>query len=155
MSTGEAAQAAGVKGAPPDVSSAQDDVKELLKVQKGSRAVPFFLLIVSTIAFIIYGLSTIGTRDAMTERFEMACQSVRDAAGAIEAAKAADATPEQKKAAETAGQQLQDRKFSRLGVECATAGGREVGALTTEFRNTSNFVTSNQIEGFATGEVGG
>lgn len=161
MSTGEAAQAAGAKGPQPDVASVQADVKELLKVQKGSRAVPFFLLIVSTIGFIIYGLSTIGTRDALTERFQMACQSVRDAAGA--AAKAIEAaakdppaaTQEQKEAAEATAKQLQDRQLSRLGRECATANGRKVAELTTEFRNTSHFATSNQIEGFATGEVGG
>lgn len=141
--------------AGPVVANAEDDLRALLKVRTGSRFVPVLLLAMSALGFIVYGLSSIATREALTQRFEMACASVRAAATAIEASKGQAATDEQKKAGAAAEKQLTDRKFAPLPAGCADAKGRSLDVLVTEFRNTSSLTVTSAFDGFQKQEVGG
>lgn len=137
------------------LANPKDDLRELLKVKKGSRFIPVMLLVVSAFAFMVHGLSSVGSHVALTEVFAKACTSVRTAVTTLEAVEAGTATDAQKAAAEAAGKQLQDRKLSALGTECRDPKGRSVDALVVEFRDKTNIVTNNAILGFSMEEMGG
>lgn len=157
----------------PVPANAADDLRALLKVKKGSRFIPIVLLVVSAMGFVVYGLSSIGTRDALTDRFRMACSNVRAFAEVVEAGKTSTASDEQRKAAAAAEKQLQDRKLVPLPAtageqkkaaankvpsqpeECANPSGRSLDALVTSFRDTSSLTTSKSFDGFHKEDVGG
>ncbi len=138
----------------------QDDVTALLTIKKGSRFIPVLLLVLAAFAFIIHGLSSTASREALTDRFRTACSSVRDAATAIELGKSATATQVQKEKAEAARKQLFDangkmREFTPLARNCTEPNGAAVEALAVEFRDKTNMATSNELRSFNAQEVGG
>lgn len=148
-------------GQGPVAANAKDDLRALLKVKKGSRFIPLVLLVVSAAAFIIHGLSTVATREALTERFTMACTNVRNAAPKLVEVKKEPVTEEEKKAAaeaekkRTAAAEAGAEKKRALPAQCADPTGRSVGELVAYFRDTPTLTTASAFDGFKTEDVGG
>lgn len=165
------------KAVSSKIRDARDDVKALLTVSKGSRFVPLMLLVAAALAFIVYGVAGTGSRQALTERFKMACESVRQAADliALESARApvdpnaprlpegmvpGPVDPKKLTPLEKARKQLGlyteqgKREFPPVAAKCAIANGPKIDDLVVEFGKT-NLVTSNQMHKFERDEVGG
>lgn len=120
-------------------TEADEDVKALLKVRKGSWAVPFAMFVVMALAFIIYGLPNDPQRTALTEQFASACANV--------SAKAM---------ADGASVKLDERVETRFGLgrKCAAATTAEdIAAISEEFRTKTNMVTSNEMQFFNSDEL--
>jgi len=117
-----------------------DATTALLRVNKGSRLIPFVLLLLAAGLFVVHGLSSLGSRKVLEDIFRNACQSVRDKAKVSQPLLTQDGKP-------------RDWTKTPIAAKCV-AGSEPIDELARQFSAT-NLVTTNELQTFLPDEIGG